>query len=102
MIEEQRNQLGDERRWVEQASKLLANLGFQLVEAEGGPANGGHLLVAIRPSPTLQHFDPEHVAYWVTEGGRGRTAQLDRESAAPLEMPFAWGRIIVSDRLAVT
>ncbi len=102
MTTAQRYSLTEGSQWVEQAGKLLANLGFQLLEAEGGAINGGHLLVAIRPSPTLQHFDPEHISYWVTEGGRGRAAQLDREAKGPLEAPFAWGSIVVADRLAVT
>ncbi len=99
---EQRTGLADTGPWQDQAARLVANLGFQLVEADGGPTNGGHLVVAIRPAPTLQHFDPEVVTYWVTEQGRGRPAQIDREIRMPLESAFAWGRIVVADRLGVT
>ena len=33
-----------------------------------GPA---YLLVALRAAPSLRHYDPESVDYWVTEVGRG-------------------------------
>lgn len=101
MTTEQRQNLTD-ISWTGAASKLLANLGFDLVIAEGGSGNGGHLLIAIRPTPTLQHFDPEEVTYWVTEAGRGRAAKLDREMHTPVDMPFAWGKIGLADRLGIT
>ncbi len=89
-------------RWLEQATLLLANLGFQLVEAGGGNGReAGHLLVALRPAPTLKHFDPESIDYWVTEGARGRAAHLDRETRLPVAAEFAWGQIALTDRLGV-
>lgn len=89
-------------RWLEHAARLLAGLGFQLVEPDR--TNGdetSHLLVALRPEPTLKHFDPESIDYWITEGARGRAARLDRETRLPLVCGFSWGRIALTDRLGV-
>jgi len=94
--------LPSDGRWLEQAEKLLAGLGFCLTEAD--PAHGvdaAHLLVAIRPQPTLAHFDPERVEYWATESGRGRPRVLDRETHVPNTSDFAWGQIVLVDRLGV-
>jgi hypothetical protein len=89
-------------RWLEQAARLLAGLGFQLVEPDTTIGNEtSHLLVAIRPVPTLKHFDPESIEYWITEGARGRAARLDRDSRLPLASGFSWGRIALTDRLGV-
>jgi hypothetical protein len=93
---------GDDGRWLEQAEKLLAGLGFCLSEAD--PAHGvdvGHLLIAIRPQPTLAHFDPERIEYWATESGRGRQRVLDRETRPAPASVFAWGQIAIVDRLGV-
>ena len=94
--------LPSDGRWLEQAEKLLAGLGFCLTEAD--PAHGvdaAHLLVAIRPQPTLAHFDPERVEYWATESGRGRPRVLDLETHVPNTSDFAWGQIALVDRLGV-
>ena len=89
-------------RWLEQAARLLAGLGFQLVEPDTTIGDEtSHLLVAIRPVPTLKHFDPESIEYWITEGARGRAARLDRDSRLPLASGFSWGRIALTDRLGV-
>jgi hypothetical protein len=64
-----------------------------------GPA---FLLVALRPAPTLRHYDPEAVDYWATEGGRGQRRTLTFESAMPRSEDFSWGLIRLVDRLNVT
>ncbi len=64
-----------------------------------GPA---FLLVALRPAPTLQHYDPEAVDYWVTEGGRGRRRTLTHDAAMPRSEEFSWGLIRLVDRLGVS
>jgi len=87
--------------WVEEAARQLANLGFELEEPERPGDGACCLFVALRAQPTLRHFDPEEVAYWVTEGGRGRPASLDRQTRLPFESDYAWGRITVLDRLGV-
>ena len=89
-------------RWLEWVGRLLASLGFELVEPD--PTRGddiGHLLAALRPQPTLQHFDAESIDYWITDGARGRAARLDRESRFPVASDYAWGRIVLTDRLVV-
>lgn len=64
-----------------------------------GPA---FLLVALRPAPTLQHYDPEAVDYWVTERGRGERRTLTHETPMPRSEDFAWGLIRLVDRLGVS
>jgi hypothetical protein len=64
-----------------------------------GPA---FLLVAIRPAPTLQHYDPEAVDYWVTEDGRGSRRTLTHDTSMPLSDDFSWGLIRLVDRLGVS
>jgi hypothetical protein len=102
MTIEERTALADSGRWVDQAAKLLANLGFDLVESDrSSGAETSHLLASLRATPTLKHFDPEEIAYWTTEANRGRAAKLDRDSRFPIDSPYAWGRITLTDRLGV-
>jgi hypothetical protein len=84
------------------AAGIISNLGF-LVEPDlpdrPGPAC---LLVAIRRHPTLQHYDPEWVEYWVNQDGRGAPAVLDYRTSMPLSLTFSWGQVRVVDRLGAT
>lgn len=84
------------------AAALLADWGF-LAEPDlpdrPGPAV---LMVALRDRPTLVHYDPEVVEYWVTEHGRGARRTLTRETRLPLETDFSWGLIRIVDRLNVS
>lgn len=97
---DQRPPLPDDSRWLEQAGRVLANLGFALVEPDRSRGDEtSHLLVALRPEPTLHHFDPETIDYWVCDGSRGRPARLDSESRFPLVAEYAWGRICLTDRV---
>jgi hypothetical protein len=64
-----------------------------------GPA---FLLVALRPRPTLKHYDPEAVEYWVTEHGRGSRHTLTHETSMPRSEDFSWGMIRLVDRLGVS
>jgi hypothetical protein len=84
------------------AAPWLADLGF-LVHPDlpdtPGPAC---LLVAMRAEPTLRHYDPESVEYWVTHAGRGVRRTLTRDTRLPLETAFSWGLIRIVDRLHVT
>lgn len=81
---------------------FVADLGFELVHGDrpDRPA-GANLIVALRETPSLQHFDPETLTYWSAEGGRGVRRELDRTSEQP-DHPVAWGTVTVSDRLAVS
>jgi hypothetical protein len=88
--------------WLDQAGRLLANLGFELLEPDEHPTQeAAHLLIALRAAPTLAHFDPERVEYWITDSGRGRRQAMDRESRIPIASDFAWGQISLVDRLGV-
>ncbi len=64
-----------------------------------GPA---FLLVALRPAPTLQHYDPEAVDYWVTDRGRGERRTLTHDTRMPHSEDFAWGLIRLVDRLGIS
>jgi hypothetical protein len=64
-----------------------------------GPA---FLLVALRPAPTLQHYDPEAADYWVTEDGRGSRRTLTHDSSMPRSEDFSWGLIRLVDRVRVS
>ncbi len=87
---------------LDEAAHHVENLGFHDVNGTAPGAPGGaNLVVALRERPTLVHFDPERVEHWVTDAGRGRPAELSRDTAVPLERPFAWGTIRVIDRLGV-
>jgi hypothetical protein len=89
-------------RWATGAGRLLADLGFSLVNGDDPDAPGGaNLLVALREAPTLHHFDPELITYWRFDGQHGRLVELDRERKVPREQSFSWGRIRVTDRLQI-
>jgi hypothetical protein len=64
-----------------------------------GPA---YLLVALRAAPTLRHYDPESIEYWITSGRRGERRILSRATPMPLSADFSWGMIRLVDRLQVT
>ena len=84
------------------AAGCLADWGFLAspdLPDRPGPAR---LLVAIRRVPTLRHFDPELVEFWVSEEGRGRRATISYATAMPLERDYSWGLIRITDRLRVS
>lgn len=92
--------LGDPGAWAAAVGRLMADLGFSLIRSDRPEAPGGaHLLVALRATPTLRHFDPEAVSYWAPVAGRGRIAVVDRRTELPFEGPVSWGTIRVVDRL---
>lgn len=84
------------------AAGMLQHWGFlahsDLPDREGP----SYLLVAIRPRPTLAHYDPEEVDYWVADAGRGMPASLTRQSRLPVDATTTWGMVKVTDRLRVT
>jgi hypothetical protein len=84
------------------AAARLANLGFLSssdLPDRPGPA---YLLVALRDTPTLHHYDPEAVDYWVNSDGRGSRRRLTRDSVLPIDAEFSWGMVRIVDRLRVT
>jgi hypothetical protein len=84
------------------AARWLTDLGFLVypdLPDKPGPAC---LLIAIRAEPTLRHYDPEAVEYWITEAGRGARRTPMRDTRLPIETEFSWGLIRIIDRLHVT
>lgn len=94
--------LADPAGWSAAAAVLLADLGFSLVNSDRPGARGGsNLLVAFRDRPTLRHFDPEAMSYWVFTDGRGRERTWDPGMGLPETGPALWGSVRIWDRLAV-
>ncbi|HXQ96119.1 MAG TPA: hypothetical protein VN800_04275 [Candidatus Acidoferrales bacterium] len=90
---------------VERATALIARLGFVLVhDQRAGDAampSGSHLVIALRDQPTLTHFDPERVTWFVTSGGKGQAVEFHRSRALIDRMDIAWGHVHLFDRLEV-
>lgn len=84
------------------AAPLVKDLGFVASSDLPDRPGAAYLLVALRDTPTLHHYDPESVEYWVSEGGRGVRRTLTRKTRLPLETDFSWGLIRIVDRLHVT
>lgn len=82
-------------------SELLAQLGF--LHVPGRPADEGqaYLFAALRSRPTLHHFDPERVDFWLNVEGRGTRSVVDRSTSMRGERQFSWGVIGVVDRKSV-
>jgi hypothetical protein len=87
---------------VASAAGLVSDLGFLAgpdLPDRPGPA---YLLVALRDHPTLRHYDPERIDYWVSRKGRGVRGSITRTTPVPLDTEFSWGLIRLVDRLDVT
>jgi hypothetical protein len=87
---------------VPAAAERLADLGFLAgpdLPDRPGPA---FLLVALRETPTMRHYDPERVEYWMSSHDRGTRATLTRDTPMPLDTEFSWGLIRLVDRVPVT
>ena len=65
------------------------------------PARRSSWLPSAR-APTLQHYDPEAIDYWISQAGRGERRTLTRETPMPRSEDFSWGLIRLVDRLRVT
>ena len=84
------------------AARSLANLGFLAHSDLPDRAGPAYLLVALRARPTLRHFDPEVVLFWVDRSKRGARDVVTFASTMPIDREFSWGPIRVRDRLGVT
>ena len=94
--------IGPDRLEVAEVADRLVHWGFLAhpdLPDQPGPA---FLLVALRPVPTLEHYDPEAVDYWVTVAGRGERRTLTAATPMPVSTAFSWGLIRLIDRLHVT
>ncbi|HEU0236230.1 MAG TPA: hypothetical protein VFR14_07285, partial [Candidatus Limnocylindrales bacterium] len=73
--------------WATATDRLLVDLGFSLINSDRPGAPGwANLLVALRERPTLRHFDPEVLSFWVAKEGRGRVAGFSRDDAVPAQL----------------
>ena len=84
-----------------EAASVMHDLGFLVVAGTPGRDSTAYLLVAIRARPTLEHYDPTSVVYWAHAGVHDAPMCLDRSTALPLDGPFSWGAVRVTDRLGV-
>jgi hypothetical protein len=82
--------------------ELLDELGFLHVPGAFGSAATSYLFVALRPRPTLQHFDPERVDYWVSSAGHGQPAEIAWPGREATVGDYSWGIIRVVDRVNET
>jgi hypothetical protein len=95
-------ELADPARWVDATGRLLADLGFSLINGDDpAEAGGANLLVAIRSTPTLRHFDPESLECWRFDGEHGVRMEVNRRRPGPGERPVSWGHYCIVDRLGV-
>jgi hypothetical protein len=86
---------------VARSLDLVRHWGFVSHVAAAGGTDRSWLLVALRPAPTLQHFDPERVEYWVTEAGCGRRVTIPGPARLPAAASCSWGTIRAVDRLGI-
>jgi len=84
------------------AARLVERLGFLASSDFPDRPGPAWLAVAIRPQPTLRHYDPETVEYWRTVGGHGARDALTRWTRVPLHRDYSWGLIRIADRLGAT
>ncbi len=84
------------------AAAIIADWGFLAEPGLSGNGDPACLLAAIRAHPTLRHYDPESIGYWITDGDHGSPMTLDRGTHLPLETDFSWGTIRLVDRLRVS
>jgi hypothetical protein len=84
---------------VDEASRLMANLGFIAFRTPSSDAIPDSCLMGvIRNTPTRRHFDAETVTYWAMSNGRGQLEAIDRDTSMPVAGRFSWGRIRLVDR----
>ncbi len=84
------------------AARRLAGWGFLAdpdLPDRPGPAS---LIVALRRTPTFEHYDPEFVEFWASTSARGSRRDITRRSKMPLRTEFSWGEIRITDRLGVS
>ncbi len=77
-------------------------LGLRCPSGPARPPRPGIPACGARPAPTLQHYDPEAVDYWVTKDGRGERRTLTHDTSMPRSEDFSWGLIRLVDRLGVS
>jgi hypothetical protein len=92
---------GSEVRAVDAAARI-GDWGFLAhPDLPDGPGPA-FLLVALRSAPTMRHYDPEAIDYWVSDGGRGERRSLTHASPMPRSEDYSWGLIRLVDRLGAS
>lgn len=82
---------------------LVSDLGFLVRWDVPARDRDAVLVVALRESPTLRHYDPERLLVWRTgPDRRGRRTELTFATPMPLRVPVSWGPIEIVDRLRVS
>jgi hypothetical protein len=83
----------------EAAAEVLADWGF--ISRSGLPdyPGPGYLMVVLRRTPTLAHYDAESIEFWTTRDGRGISTAIDHLTLMPLETVASWGPVRIVDRL---
>ena len=84
------------------AAPFMADLGFRVETDLPARPGDAHLAVALRDRPSLRHFDPERVDFWVDAGRKGAPRTLGFGAHWPLATAFSWGAIRIVDRLDVS
>ena len=84
-----------------EAASVMGELGFLVVPGVPGRDSTAYLVVAMRRRPTLAHYDPESVLYWTHAGLHDGPMVIDRSAPLPVDMPFSWGSLKITDRLGV-
>lgn len=81
--------------------ELLDELGFLHVPGAPTAAGAAYLFIALRRRPTLHHFDPERINYWVTPAAHGMPAEIEWGAQSERHDHFSWGPIAIIDRLGM-
>jgi hypothetical protein len=82
------------------AAQLLHGWGFLVHPDLPDLAGDAYLLVALRPAPELDHFDPERLEVWVSDGSRARRSLITR-TTRPYDCEFGWGTVRIVDRFGI-
>ena len=83
------------------AADLLRGWGFLVHPDLPDLAGDAYLLVALRPAPELDHFDPERIELWMGDGARGERLEVTR-ATRPFECEFGWGTVRIVDRFGIS
>jgi hypothetical protein len=86
---------------TENAHELLSDVGYLLVHGRPLEQGASYLLVAIRPRPTLVHFDPERIEYWRANNAHAEEQELAWPVKAAAST-FTVGSIRIVDRVGAS
>ena len=84
------------------AREIASRVGFLVIPGATLDSTPAYLLVALRATPTLAHFDPERIDYWALE--HGRAVEMRLQWPVPMDQlptkAYSWGTIEIVDRVA--